>query len=90
MHGKTAEVQEYFIGGQALINHVVAIDTDNGHTDKEMEVVGLVVWPARLPDLQCVRLGEFPLEAQQYPPGKYKCKHLMDKNHVDIIGISLV
>lgn len=43
MHGKTAEVQEYFIGGQALINHVVAIDTDNGHTDKKVEVVGLVV-----------------------------------------------
>ena len=68
MHGKTAEVEEYFIRGQSLIDDIVSIDTDDSHTNKQVEVVGLIVRPARLPDLQGVRLWEFSLEAQQDPP----------------------
>lgn len=67
--GEGAEVQENLVGRQTLLHDVLPVHGHDGDTDEQVEVVCLVVGPARLPDTQGSLLRELTLEAQQDPPG---------------------
>lgn len=41
MHGQVSEVQEHLIRGQLLLDDIIPIDGDDGHTDEQVEVVRL-------------------------------------------------
>lgn len=41
MHGQVSEVQEHLIRGQLLLDDVIPVDGDNGHTDEQVEIVRL-------------------------------------------------
>ncbi len=70
VHGETAEMEQGLVGGQILLNDVLPVDRYQRHGNEQVEVVGLVVRPARLPHPQRIGLGELPLETQQDPPGR--------------------
>ena len=70
VHGEAAEVKQGLVCGQVLLYNVLTVDGNEGYGNEEVEVVGLVVSPARLPHAQGVCLGELTLEAQQDPPAR--------------------
>lgn len=41
MHGQVPKVQEHLIRGQLLLDDIIPVDGDNGHTDEQVEVVRL-------------------------------------------------
>lgn len=41
MHGQVSEVQEHLIRGQLLLDDIIPVDGDDGHTDEQVEVVRL-------------------------------------------------
>lgn len=41
VHGEVAEVQQHLVGGQLLLRHILPVQDDDGHTQEEVEVVGL-------------------------------------------------
>ena len=61
-------MKQHLIGWQVLFYHILSIHSDDGHTQEEVEVISLVVGPARFPHPQGISLREFPLETQQDPP----------------------
>ena len=65
VHGEAAEVEQHLVCGQALLDDVLAVHRHQRHREEQVEVVGLVVSPARLPHEQRVPLGKLTLEAQQ-------------------------
>jgi len=71
VHGQTAEMKQHFVGHEVLLHDVLAVDGYHRGADKQMEVVGLMPRPARLPQAQCIGLDELPLEAQQQPPASH-------------------
>ena len=60
---------------QSLVHHVIPVDGHDGHAQKQVEVVSLVVGPAGFPDPQRVLFVELSLEAQQDPPGTIQNTH---------------
>ena len=70
VHGETAEVKQGLVCGQVLLYDVLPVDGDESHGDEQVEIVSLVVGPARLPHTQGVCLGELTLEAQQDPTAR--------------------
>ena len=41
VHGQVSKVQKHLVGGQLLLNDVIAIDGHDGHADEKVEVIRL-------------------------------------------------
>ena len=41
MHGEVAEVEQHLVSGKLLLRHIVPVEDDDGHTQEQVEVVGL-------------------------------------------------
>lgn len=63
VHGEGAEMEQHLICWQVLLNDILSINSNDGDTDEEVEVVSLVVCPACFPHAQCICLRKLALEA---------------------------
>ena len=70
VHGEAVEEHDGVVVVETLWHDVVSIDGEDGDADEQVEVTGVVLRPAGLPDLEEVGILEVPLEAYEQPSGQ--------------------
>lgn len=41
MHGQVAEMKQHLVGGELLLRYILPIEKNDGHTQEQVEVIGL-------------------------------------------------